>query len=1007
MQVRVCKEKREGHPKIVGQSAAFPWRKLVSWKNWAILGALLCTLGREGRTADFGFPPSNDIFATTGFSAPSSPQAGLEFPKSSAEGIPPENLSPLLKAPEDPAGSQASAPALEQNRSELPKPNWALEVAKQKERIRQKAETCPAGLRPLAESILRWVSRAETLLSQYQETANQLTDVQSQRNAIQQQFQRTQQKVEAVGQTHSIGLLLRKQRAALPDPKHIQGQIQARQLEIQTITLELFDYQDRRAELNNLSAEVQRQVQLVGPPPEGTSPQQWQRAIEELLLWEREQIDWLLPILHRYFEILVELDHAQTELVRLVDQYRAYVDERVLWIRSTTVFGPKTLRHTAGAIAWLVQWEHGRQLAQAFLNGVQTYPLAVGLGLVVLGIWGYTVRVVRRRMAQIGEQVQRDDFFFFLPTLRTAAMAGVVAGFRPAVLWLVPWCLGWTITPTELVRSVGETLQRTALVLLPWELLLAVCQPNGLAESHFRWPQTSVRVLRQGLRTWMAVATACFVVTAFFHSQNEERWDSSLGRGAFLLLMVVSAGAICWLLRAKSPFIRGFLAQEQVPTWLRFRPGLYWFGLLGPLGLGVLAGGGYYYTAQQLAVRLCASVVVVIGFGLLGAILRRGILILRRRMVRNQTQSVPQPSEPPPGYSEPTSPPPEPKPSLLPDLVQPGLQAERLLGSLLILAAILAIGMIWMDILPALAMLKQIPLWAISWEGVATGAPTEGPSGIQMVDRVHWVSLADLLWAVVVLLMTYIAAKNLPGLLELFLPQKLPLDQGTRYALKTLIRYGVVLSGLLIGLPPLGITWNRMQWLVAALGVGLGFGLQEIFANFISGLILLFERPIRIGDIVTVGDVSGVVSKIHTRATIITNWDRQDLIVPNKEFITGRVLNWTLSNPVNRIVIELGVPYGCDTERVRTILEEIVRNHPEVLQDPSPLISLEKFGESSLGFVIRAYLPTLDKRARTIHELYTAIHRRFCQEGIEIPFPQRDVHIRSWPPGGSAMSSTS
>jgi len=322
------------------------------------------------------------------------------------------------------------------------------------------------------------------------------------------------------------------------------------------------------------------------------------------------------------------------------------------------------------------------------------------------------------------------------------------------------------------------------------------------------------------------------------------------------------------------------------------------------------------------------------------------------------------------------------------------LQVERLLGVLLGLGAIGLLGLVWMDILPALAMLKQVLLWTTSWQVVPEPGGGETTAAPTLAAR--WVTAADLVWAMLVLLITYLGAKNLPALLELILPEKLPIDQGARYALKSLVQYTVVLIGLLLGLPPLGITWNRLQWLVAALGVGLGFGLQEIFANFISGLILLFERPIRVGDIVTIGDVTGVVSKIHIRATIITNWDRQDLIVPNKEFITSRVLNWTLTNLTNRIVLQVGVAYGSDPDRVRRLLEEILLAHPLVLREPAPLVTLENLGDSALQFTIRAYLPTLDKRLQTIHELYTAIHNRFRQEGIDIPFPQRELHIRSW-----------
>jgi potassium-dependent mechanosensitive channel len=177
--------------------------------------------------------------------------------------------------------------------------------------------------------------------------------------------------------------------------------------------------------------------------------------------------------------------------------------------------------------------------------------------------------------------------------------------------------------------------------------------------------------------------------------------------------------------------------------------------------------------------------------------------------------------------------------------------------------------------------------------------------------------------------------------------------------------------------------------------------LQEIFANFISGLIILFERPIRVGDVVTVDAITGVVAKIRMRATTVTNGDRKELIIPNKEFITGRVLNWTLSDQVNRLTINVGVPYGADTKRVEQILLQVAKNHPAVLADPPPSVSLEAFGDSALNFVLRCFLPNMDNRSSATHELHMAIDQEFRAAGIEIPYPQHDVHVRSIdvPPG--------
>jgi potassium efflux system protein len=188
--------------------------------------------------------------------------------------------------------------------------------------------------------------------------------------------------------------------------------------------------------------------------------------------------------------------------------------------------------------------------------------------------------------------------------------------------------------------------------------------------------------------------------------------------------------------------------------------------------------------------------------------------------------------------------------------------------------------------------------------------------------------------------------------------------------------------------------------LVAAASVGLGFGLQEIFANFVSGIILLFERPMRVGDVITIGNTTGTVSRIRFRATTIVDGDRKELIVPNKSFITGNLLNWTLSDSVNRVALKVGVAYGSDPNKVRELLLKIASEHPSILKDPAPTASLEELGDSALVFQMRAFLPTLKDRQKATHELNTMIHDRFRAAGIDIPFPQQEVtmNVRSMPP---------
>jgi hypothetical protein len=166
----------------------------------------------------------------------------------------------------------------------------------------------------------------------------------------------------------------------------------------------------------------------------------------------------------------------------------------------------------------------------------------------------------------------------------------------------------------------------------------------------------------------------------------------------------------------------------------------------------------------------------------------------------------------------------------------------------------------------------------------------------------------------------------------------LELAQGSAYATTTLLSYVIAGVGFVSTLSTLGVSWDKLQWLVAALSVGLGFGMQEIFANFISGIMILFERPVRIGDTITIGNLSGTVSKIRIRATTITDFDRKDIIVPNKTFITGQLINWSLTDTITRVTLKLGVDYGSDLDLVKELLLKAARENPRVLKDPEPRV---------------------------------------------------------------------
>jgi len=220
-------------------------------------------------------------------------------------------------------------------------------------------------------------------------------------------------------------------------------------------------------------------------------------------------------------------------------------------------------------------------------------------------------------------------------------------------------------------------------------------------------------------------------------------------------------------------------------------------------------------------------------------------------------------------------------------------------------------------------------------------------------------------------------------------------DRGVLDAIKKLIHYGVILFGFLIALSFLGMNLQHFVIVLGALGVGIGFGLQDIVNNFLSGIILLFERPVKVGDGILVDGEYGTVKHIGLRSTIVETLDQSELIVPNSQMISQKVTNWTLSTRRVRVVIEVGVAYGSNLEQVRAILKEVGDQHPEVLDDPQPAPLFIEFGESSLNFELRLWINNIDNRPRIKNEALLSVDRRFREAGIEISFPQRDLHLRS------------
>ena len=245
-----------------------------------------------------------------------------------------------------------------------------------------------------------------------------------------------------------------------------------------------------------------------------------------------------------------------------------------------------------------------------------------------------------------------------------------------------------------------------------------------------------------------------------------------------------------------------------------------------------------------------------------------------------------------------------------------------------------------------------------------------------------------------IFLLLYVATKLTHFLEKRVLVKRIP-DQGTRASILTIFKYIVIFLGIIIVFQSAGFSLGTFSYLAGALGVGIGFGLQNIAQNFISGLLILFERPIKVGDRIEVGNVTGDVTEISLRSTKILTNDNINIIVPNSEFINNKVINWSYNERRVRFKFPVGVSYNEDPNKVRDIVIEVAKEHDGVLKHPAPQLWFSEYADSSLNFLLFIWTSRYIQNPAVLKsELYYKIFERFDEEGIEIPFPQRDLNFR-------------
>jgi potassium efflux system protein len=794
----------------------------------------------------------------------------------------------------------------------------------------------------------------------------------------------TRTRLELGGDNETVGLLLRSERVKLVPPARlsrrldeIRHDLTEARLRLATIAQAQRESGDQDSTLAAVRAD--RDIASDDDAPVADADAE----IGPLLRERIELLGQLENLVRRRVATLERSESTHAELLADTRELSQILDERLLWIPSHTPVETTWIASLSAGIYDLIKPARFVTTGKLLARSAQDRPLA-HLGslalVIVLFLFRWRARPHLEQLSQPGQSVRTDDYRHTGRALGWTLLAALPWATACFLLGLLLQGVGESGKYSD---SLGRTLLNVAVMILVLDFLRWLSIERGLAHAHFRW----TRPRRQTLQVWLpritwVVLPAQFIIALAF-IRNQDLAISTQARVAIVLLCLFVAWAMWRMLAAGALWMpRG--TQPEPST----RRKVLRVAVTAVLVMtALLALVGYVYSAGILVESYSRTAGLVTAVAIVHGMVARWFLLGERRLAlrRAEQKRAAERADAEASGDGDTGPDIVDEPVALESI---SAQTQRLLRALTLTLLVLGVLWTWSPVLPALAYLDQIQLWQYS-------DPANAATGGGMV------TLLALIAGVVILALTFIATRNLPGLIELGLLSRINIDAASRYAITSIARYAIVMVGVIAGLGLLGLRWSQLQWLAAGLTVGLGFGLQEIFANFVSGLILLFERPFRIGDQITIGEFTGTVSRIRTRATTLQDGEGREIVVPNKSFITGQLINWTLSDTVTQVGTAIGVAYGSDVDKVHALLLKAARENPRVLDDPAPASWFQSFADGALNFELKVSVGSLADRGAVKNELNARIATLLADNGIALASPQMDLRVREMPPPSS------
>ena len=827
---------------------------------------------------------------------------------------------------------------------------------------------------PLIQKELNLNAQLSQYLLEQTEKTNTLTqDELRMRNVLDNltQTQRTiDEQISALQGTLVLSRIIQQQKQKLPTNLNIQGLSK----QIADLRVQIFDITQKRNELYDIDAYISKIEQ-----DENKSFTPAEKTQLTNLLTERRKVGSdLIKSLNNQLNLAISLELTQQQITQISDQIQSKLDQQSFWVKSNNPINldwfkklPMSLKAQFDGI--------GKKIG--FPTNFDNLPYLLTYVFILFVIGGLIFKFkesIKQRLAVINGEINtlRSDSQWHTPLALFYTALLSLSG----TLWFLATCqlLGFFF-----VKNPQEFWEWSLSMAGYWwffSFILAILRPNGILVCHFGFTKESAASL-QDVTKRIIVSVVLLLNTSIFSNVM----DTGLANDVLGEINTIVALLFCIVIIAPR-FIRTEKSLSSTTTDKRDRTIFKIVRILlqlVPVILIALIALGYYYTALNLITHIINTYIAWVVWSLVRHTIYRGVTVASRRLAYRRLQEKRQQKQQDSSDA-----------SASDDVVviteqEEGLDLNEVRSQLLrfadlfIWTALFVIFYyVWSDLVTVVSYLRDITLWQQT-STTEAGVVTET------------ISLFNLIVALIIVVITYILVRNIQGILEILLFSRVKLSQGTPYTITTLLTYILVAVGGAWAFSTLGMSWSKLQWLFAALSVGLGFGMQEIFANFVSGIILLFERPIRVGDTVTINDVTGTVAKIRIRAITMIDPDRKEVIVPNKSFVTGQVTNWALSNTVTRLVVSVGVAYGSDLDLVKRLLLQAAHEQPSVLKDPEPRALFLTFGASTLDHELRVYVGQVSERNDTLDALNRRVNELFAENNIDIAFNQLDIFIKN------------